>query len=135
MRKVLINGIITGVILLVVSIALLFITVRIMPALAWEYFGPSFNTEGDRDFLFYIHPFLIGIALAWLWNRVKSVFTGNWILKGMEMGLMYALVATLPAMWITFSAINISVEMVLTWFLYGLFQAIISGLILARLNP
>ena len=53
----------------------------------------------------------------------------------MEMGLMYALVATLPAMWITFSAINISVEMVLTWFLYGLFQAIISGLILARLNP
>lgn len=135
MKKIFLNGLITGAILLLLSYLLLVITVRVLPDLAWEYFGPSFNTASSRNVLFYIHPFLLGLALAWFWDRFKGLFKGVWILKGLEMGIMYALIATLPSMWITFSAINVSFEMIGTWFLYGLFQSIIAGEVLARLNP
>ncbi|KRP04629.1 MAG: hypothetical protein ABR94_03375 [Sphingobacteriales bacterium BACL12 MAG-120802-bin5] len=135
MKKILIPGILTGIFLLISSFIALFLTIKLFPSLAWEYFGPTFNTDGSRDILFYIHPFLLGLALAWFWNRVKEIFTGNSIAKALEFSLIYAAIATIPTMWITFSAINISLEMVLTWILYGLFQALVAGLILSRLNP
>ena len=135
MKKILIPGILTGIFLLISSFIALFLTIKLFPSLAWEYFGPTFNTDGSRDILFYIHPFLLGLALAWFWNRVKEIFTGNSIAKALEFSLIYAAIATIPTMWITFSAINISMEMVLTWILYGLFQALVAGLILSRLNP
>jgi hypothetical protein len=135
MKKILIPGILTGIFLLISSFLALFLTIKLFPSLAWEYFGPTFNTDGSRDILFYIHPFLLGLALAWFWNRVKEIFTGNSIAKALEFSLIYAAIATIPTMWITFSAINISLEMVLTWILYGLFQALVAGLILSRLNP
>ncbi len=135
MKKILIPGILTGIFLLISSFLALLLTIKLFPSLAWEYFGPTFNTDGSRDILFYIHPFLLGLALAWFWNRVKEIFTGNSIAKALEFSLIYAAIATIPTMWITFSAINISLEMVLTWILYGLFQALVAGLILSRLNP
>jgi hypothetical protein len=135
MKKILIPGILTGIFLLISSFIALFLTIKLFPSLAWEYFGPTFNTDGSRDILFYIHPFLLGLALAWFWNRVKEIFTGNSIAKALEFSLIYAAIATIPTMWITFSAINISLEMVLTWILYGLFQALVAGSILSRLNP
>ena len=135
MKKILIPGILTGIFLLISSFIALFLTIKLFPSLAWEYFGPTFNTDGSRDILFYIHPFLLGLALAWFWNRVKEIFTGNSIAKALEFSLIYAAIATIPTMWITFSAINISLEMVLTLILYGLFQALVAGLILSRLNP
>ena len=135
MKKILIPGILTGIFLLISSFIALFLTIKLFPSLAWEYFGPTFNTDGSRDILFYIHPFLLGLALAWFWNRVKEIFTGNSIAKALEFSLIYAAIATIPTMWITFSAINISLEMVLTWILYGLLQALVAGLILSRLNP
>ncbi len=135
MKKILIPGILTGIFLLISSFLALFLTVKLFPSLAWEYFGPTFNTDGSRDFLFFIHPFILGLALAWFWNRVKEIFTGNSIAKAIEFSIIYAAIATIPTMWITFSAINISLEMVLTWILYGFFQAIVAGLLLSRLNP
>ena len=38
-------------------------------------------------------------------------------------------------MWITFSAIDVSLTMILTWLLYGFVQAAVAGILLARLNP
>jgi hypothetical protein len=38
-------------------------------------------------------------------------------------------------MWISFSALDITVVMVLSWFVYGLVQAIIAGVVFAKINP
>jgi hypothetical protein len=53
----------------------------------------------------------------------------------LEFGGVYALVATLPAMWITFSMLTITITMVASWVVYGLLQACIAGIIFARMNP
>jgi hypothetical protein len=100
-----------------------------------EYINPLFNSDGSRDVLFYIHAFIISFALAWFWDRFKGLFNGSFLLRGLEFGLVYALVALLPVMWITFSALDITVIMVSSWFFYGLFQSLIAGLVFAKINP
>jgi hypothetical protein len=40
----------------------------------------------------------------------------------------------LPVMTITFSALDITMVMVISWFLYGFFQAIVAGLVFAKIN-
>lgn len=51
------------------------------------------------------------------------------------MGLVYGLIATLPAMWMVFSAIDVSLNIVVTWVLYGVFQAVVVGVIFAKISP
>jgi len=49
--------------------------------------------------------------------------------------LVYSIVALLPILWLTFSAIDVSLKMIITWFIYGLVQAFAAGIVFAKLNP
>lgn len=82
-----------------------------------------------------MHAFIISLALSWFWDRFKGLFRGHPVWRGLEFGFVYAMVALLPVMWITFSALDITILMVTSWFLYGLVQATIVGIIFAKLNP
>ncbi|MBK7869758.1 MAG: hypothetical protein IPJ74_03270 [Saprospiraceae bacterium] len=135
MKKIIIPGLIAGVTLLILSYAILYATINFFPKLVEEYYNPIFWPGNDRAMLFFAHPFVLSFALAWFWERFKSLFKGAMLLRGIEMGLVYGLVATLPSMWITFSAISVSLTMVLSWLLYGIAQATIAGLIFAKMNP
>jgi len=135
MKKILISGLIAGCILFVVSYGGLYLAVKFFPSLFIEYNNPLFNSNGSRDILFYLHAFIISFALSWFWDRFKPLFQGKFILRGLEFGLVYSVVALLPVMWISFSALDITVTTVASWFLYGLMQAIVAGIVFARINP
>jgi hypothetical protein len=135
MKKIIISGLVAGTILFILSYGGLSLAVKFFPSLFLEYNNPLFNSDGSRDVLFYLHAFLISLALSWFWDRFKSLFNGSFLVRGIEFGVVYAVVALLPVMWITFSALDITVIMVLSWFVYGLVQATIAGLLFARINP
>ncbi len=135
MKKILITGLIAGCILFVLSYGGLFLGVRFFPKLFVAYDNPLFNSDGNRDVLFYMHAFIISFALSWFWDRFKVLFKGTLLMRGLEFGLVYSVIALLPVMWISFSSLDITVVMVLSWFLYGLAQAIIAGLVFAKINP
>ena len=134
MKKILISGLIAGTILFIVSYGGLFLAVRFFPELFVEYNNPLFNSDASRDILFYMHAFIISFALAWFWDRFKGLFHGSFIVRGFEFGVVYAIVAMLPVMTITFSALDITFLMVMSWFFYGFIQAIIAGLVFAKIN-
>lgn len=135
MKKLLIKGIVAGAILLLFSYVALYLVVTFLPDLAEEYYNPIFDLEGDKTYLYFMHPFILSFALAWFWKRFKSLFHGPFWWRGMEMGLVYGLIATLPSMWITFSSLAVSLPIVLTWLAYGLFQAIVVGIVYAKISP
>lgn len=135
MKKILIKGIVAGLVLLIFSYVSLQVLIAFFPELAVQYYDPVFSLEGDKTILFFIHPFIVSFALAWFWSRFKSLFHGSFVWRGIELGLSYALVAVLPSMWITFSAFSVSIQMVATWLLYGLVQGIIVGIIYAKISP
>lgn len=135
MKKFFLPAFIAGVILLLFSFLGPYLMVSLFPSVAEEYYNPIFGLDGDKAVMYFIHPFIVSFALAWFWDRFKSLFHGSMWVRGFELGVVYALVATLPSMWIIFSALSVSLTLVLTWFLYGLFQAIVAGLIYAKMNP
>lgn len=135
MKKVLTSGLIAGLILFVVGYGGLYLAIKFFPQIFVVYNNPLFNSDGSRDVLFYLHAFIISFALSWFWERFKGMFHGPFLLRGLEFGFVYALVALLPVMWITFSSLDITLTMVLSWFFYGLFQALLAGIIFAKINP
>lgn len=135
MKKLLIKGFVAGFVLLLLSYVALYIVVTFFPGLAEEYYNPMFDMGGDKTILYFLHPFILSFALAWFWSRFKTLFSGSFWLRGLEMGLVYAIVAVLPSMWITFSSLSVSLPLVLTWLLYGAFQATVVGIIYAKISP
>jgi hypothetical protein len=135
MKKILLTGLVTGVLLFLFSYGVLYLAIKFFPGFFVAYNNPLFNSDGSRDLIFYSHPFVISLALSWFWDRFKSLFHGSFFIRGLEFGLVYALVSVLPVMWITFSALDVTVAMVASWFFYGLLQATIAGIVFSLLNP
>lgn len=135
MKKIITTGLIAGGILFMISYGGLYLGVKFFPELFVAYNNPLFNSDGSRDLLFYLHAFIISLALSWFWDRFKSLFRGPVWLRGLEFGLIYSVTALLPVMWISFSSLDITLVMVASWFFYGLAQAIVAGLVFAKTNP
>ena len=135
MKKIILSGLLAGIVLLILSILGLYITIWFFPGLATQYYDPAFNTGPDKYLLYYAHPFVIALALSWFWDRFKTLLTGSFVTRGIEFGLIYALIAILPALWLTYSAMSVSLAIVSTWLLFGLLQGLISGLVFEKLNP
>lgn len=135
MKKFFVPGLVAGFLLLALSYAGPYLMIALFPSVAEEYYNPVFDLEGNKTYLYFLHPFVLSFALAWFWDRFKPLFHGSFWFRGLELGLVYALVATLPAMWIVFSAMSVSPTLVFTWLLYGLLQAVVAGLVFAKMNP
>lgn len=135
MKKIVIAGLVSGIILLVLSVLGLYLTIWLFPNIAVQYFDPAFNSGSDRFMFYFIHPFIIGLALSWFWDRFKSLLKGARLIRGIEFGLIYVLTATLPMLWLIYSAMNVSVTIVATWFVLALVQGIVAGLVFEKMNP
>ena len=135
MKKIIVAGLVAGVVLLILSVLGLYITIWLFPNIASQYFDPAFDTQSSRVMIYYLHPFVIALALSWFWSRFKDVLKGSFITRGIEFGLIYVIVATFPMMWLIYSAMSVSLLIVATWFVLALVQAVIAGLILEKMNP
>jgi hypothetical protein len=136
MKKSLSPILLAGVLVLVVSLVLLYSVIYLMPGVMDEYYNPVFRSSSFKtDWLFYAHPFILSISLFWFWDRFNSFFQGSFIWRAFEIALAYGIIAMVPVLWLTFSAIDISFMMVATWLIYGIFQAFVAGLVFAKMNP
>jgi hypothetical protein len=135
MKKIIVSGLMAGVILLAFSVLGLYLTIWLFPNLAMQYYNPAFNAGSGRYLLYYIHPFIISMALAWFWDRFKGVLKGSFITRGIEFGAIYALIAILPMIWLIYSAMSVSLGMVTSWLAFGLIQGLIAGLVFEKTNP
>ncbi|MBC7885636.1 MAG: hypothetical protein H7X99_09185 [Saprospiraceae bacterium] len=118
----------------ILSFGFLYLSFNVYPVFYETYLDGMFNAGGGRDAYFYLHPFILAGGLAVLWYRFRRYLTGNIFLQGIEFGLMYGIIALIPILWITFSAINITTLTVFSWLVYGTVQAGIAGVIFAWLN-
>lgn len=135
MKKIIIPGIIAGFALLIFSVGGLYATIWLFPGLAMEYFDPAFDMQSSRVMIYYLHPFVIAMALSFFWGRFKTVLTGSFLTRGIEFGLIYSMVAVFPMMWLIYGAMSVSIEMLATWFILAVLQGLVAGLIFEKLNP
>jgi uncharacterized membrane protein len=135
MKKVIISVAVSTVVLIALSLIVMYVFFNFFPSLAEEYFSPVFRTAGKLDWMYFVHPLVLSVALKWFWERYKGILHGNLVVRAFEVALVYAVVAMLPVLWLTFSTIDISFNMIITWFTYGFLQSFVAGLVFAKLNP
>ena len=134
-RKVIVSVVVSGMVLLALSFIMFYGSVYFFPSVTEQYLSTVFRNSGKADWLYYAHPFILSISLKWFWERYKDIFNGPLLLRAIEVALVYGIVALLPVLWLTFSVIDVSLTMVLTWLLYGLIQSFAAGIVFAKLNP
>ena len=134
MKKIILSGLLAGVVLLVLSVLGLYATIWLFPGVAAQYYDPAFDAQAGRYMIYYAHPFVVALALSWFWDRFKGVLTGGFLTKGIAFGLAYALIAIFPVMWLIYSAIDVSLLLVGSWLLFGLLQGIVAGLVCQKIN-
>ena len=135
MNKVFLAWIVSGIVMLILGIGMVFAGIYLFPKVANEYFSPVFRKAGEADWTFYVHPFILAFALTWFWGRYKGIFKGGALLRALEVASVYSIVALLPILWLTFSAIDVSLKIIITWFIYGFVQSFAAGIVFAKLNP
>ena len=133
-REIFLNTLISGIAIFLVSYGGLFLTIRLIPNFFINYISPVFNSDGSRDTYFYLHPFILALSLSVFWNRFRKYFEGNIIKVGVEFGLVYAFVALVPILWITFAAMEVDLQMIITWLVYGFMQSSIGGIVFTYLR-
>ena len=133
----LVSGLAAGLVLSILSYGGLFLAVnsKLLNAFFTGYLSNVFISDGSRDVFFYSHALIVSIALSWFWERSKKVFHGHFILRGIEFGFVYTIAGLLPILWMTYSQIDVSELMVLSWLGFGFFQSSMAGIVFAKMNP
>ncbi len=136
MKKIIVSGLIAGVAMLVVGFGAGYALMAIFPSLAAEYANTALFRPWTDPIMsvYFAHPFVLGLILAWVWDRVKGVIGGaGWAAKGVRFGLAYWAVS-IPGMIISYASFPLSILMVITWCISILLQALAAGLIYAAMN-
>jgi hypothetical protein len=133
MKKILWPGILLGLIMLVIGMVVDYLFMLI-PSVKADYTSEFMRSWQDPIMtLFFLYPFILGIAFAWLWNKTKASFTGK--MRGCYFGWLLFFLTTVPGIWITFTSFNLSLLTILGWTVSGFFSAKIAGFFLAKINP
>jgi hypothetical protein len=108
----------------------------LVPSVAADYSGPLMRSYSDPlMLLFFLHPFILGIILAWAWDKSKVIFSGRGFEQGMKFGFAVWLVATVPGMYATWTSFNFSILTVLSWVIGSLVALGVAGILFAKMNP
>lgn len=133
MKKKLLLGLISGVVLLLLSVLGLFCILWLFPNMAMEYFGPAFIDQKQRNLLYYVQPFVMGPCLLWLWFKLGDKMKGSTLVKSLKFGLFYMIVASLPYMLLIYSAMDVSSLVILSWLLFGFTEAFVSAVVFSKI--
>jgi len=134
MGKTFLTGLLAGVATIIINLILTPLFNVIDPNLVTTYSTGVFRVESDpTKMLFYIFPFLMGIILAWVWSKVRPVFKGQVASKqGVYFGLIIWLISV-PDIFINYSSFPLPLLMIISWSIMGGVEAIVAGLIFAKL--
>jgi len=135
MKKIILPGILAGVAILVLGMIVSYIFMLI-PAVAADYSNTNIMRQWQDPLmsLFFIYPFVLGIILAWVWNKSKTLFKGSASKRGCNFGLTIWLIATVPGMFITYTSMPYAFMTVISWTVGGLVNSLAAGGIFAKMN-
>jgi len=136
MKKILLSGITTGALMLGISLIMMRIYPVIFPRINSEYLNENvFRPWSDpRMLLMFVEPFVLGLILAWVWDKAKDLFQqGGTLQHGILFGLTYW-ISTVPGMIMSYSTFPLSKLMIVSWSLTIFIQSLGAGNVLAKMN-
>ena len=136
MKKIIISGLIAGVGIFIISMGFSFLLGYLFPAIQAEYQNPNlFRPWSDPLMsLYFAYPFILGLGLAFFWNKTKEVFKGKGFNRAINFAGWYFLIAAIPGMLITYSSFPVSLGLIIIWTVSGFIEALVAGLVFDKFN-
>jgi hypothetical protein len=135
MKKTLWIGLLGGMIMLVAGMITGFIFQTLVPSLKTEYENPLLFRPWSEPLmsLYFLHPFLLGLILAWIWDKLYSVSPEvSGTARGIYFALTFWVASSLPGMLISYASFQLSFLMVANWTLSGLVELICLGILFGK---
>jgi hypothetical protein len=136
MKKIFLPGFVAALGLFIACVAIGLLFQFMFPSVKAEYENIQIFRQGNDPlmYIYFLQPFLLAFALAWVWDSTKTFLTGSILKIAFYYSLVYWLVAIIPGMIMTLSSFKISVLMTITWTLSAFFQALVAMMIIIRMN-
>jgi len=137
MKRILLPGIVAGIAMLITSMIFGWVISALIPSLAGEYANTAlFRPWSDPLMsLFFLYPFVLGIGLAWVWDRLKGVLPGpTAVARGLLLARSFWLVSSIPGILMSYASFPITLAMALSWLASSLLQLLAAGPVFALLN-
>lgn len=133
MKKVILPGIVAGILMTIVGMGYSTLMAKLLPAIMAEYKNTAIFRPWEDPLmqLFFAYPFVLGLALAYAWDKVKGSLGNNKVLA-----FVYGvfLIATIPGLLITYSCFQVSLLMTLNWTASSLINVLVATLVLKKMN-
>jgi hypothetical protein len=136
-KQIIIIGLITGLIIFILMRILTLIEGIIFPEIHKEYenFAIFRRYEDPLTLYFFIHPFVLGMILSLVWQKVKILFKDiNMLKKGARYGVYFWLTAMLPGLLLSISIYQISILMTISTMISTFIHLIFAGIVLIFLD-
>jgi len=136
MKKIFWPGIVAGALLLIIGMGLNYLLNLIFPPVAAEYNNTAIFRPWNDPLMsiFFAYPIVLGIILAWVWDKTKILFSGNLGGRALNFAIFFWLIASIPGMIITYGSFQVSLLMVIIWLISGFINGIIAGLVFGKMN-
>jgi len=137
MKKVILSGIIAGLLILIVEFGITGLF-GLFPQVNADYNNPSIISAVSGSSILtlfvFIYPFILGILFSWLWEKSKSLFKGAWIRRGLYFGIVIGVLTlfifTIPAVIVSSFSLLTIISLVAS----TLLKPMAAGVIFSRMN-
>lgn len=118
-----------------VSLLLSLIISAIFPDSMAEYSNSEIFRQMDDLLMYYffLHPFVMGVILSFIWQKVSGQINGEGMVKGLAYGFYVWLLFGVPGMLISISTFQVSAFLVGTWTVSILAQYLAAGVAISRM--
>ncbi|MFA4824189.1 MAG: hypothetical protein WC593_03435 [Methanoregula sp.] len=132
MKNIALAGIIVGTILLVLMVAVNLIMNIIIPVDISSYGGMRAMNDPIM-LLFFFYPFVVAIAAAFVFDRVKDSLKGTPVEKGLIFGLLLIIIMTIPSLYVMYTSMTWPVAFYISTGIWEIVSFPVAGLIFARI--
>ena len=132
-KTIVISGIVAGIVILVLSMIVSTATQALFDYNVLTLAGMR-SVNDPVSILFFLHPFVVGLAMAILYDFTKKSFTGTAIRKGIVLGLLGWAVYGIPSAFIVFSSMDYPIGFTVNSVIGSLVYMLGAGITITKLS-
>ena len=132
LKGILLSGFISGLVIFVVSMAVS-VLIQLVSPYDVMALGGMRAKEDPLMLLFFLYPWVIGFALAVVYQQVSGALTGTGTQKGVRFGLLMWLLSSLPSAFIVFTSMDYPPAFTVSSIVSSLIYMPLAGAVAAKL--
>ncbi len=132
-KSVVVSGIVGGIVVLVLSMIVSTATQALFDYNVLTLAGMR-SVNDPVSMLFFVYPFVVGLAMAILYDFTKKSFTGTAIRKGIVLGLLGWIVYGIPSAFIVFSSMEYPIGFTVNSVIGSLVYMLGAGITITKLS-